>query len=82
VQATSKRKDEANDTGSDAGKDAVTRVAPKPIEQNGAASSHERGYFLTFKPDLIGRELVRRSVHPDDARHFQLWPTAAGRQAH
>jgi len=30
--------------------------------------------------DLIQRKLVRRSIHPDDARHFQLWPTAAGKR--
>jgi DNA-binding MarR family transcriptional regulator len=30
--------------------------------------------------DLIERRLVRRSIHPDDARHFQLSPTAAGKR--
>ncbi|CAH2803159.1 MAG: hypothetical protein CPDRYMAC_5569 [uncultured Paraburkholderia sp.] len=30
--------------------------------------------------DLIERKLVRRSIHPDDARHYQLWPTAAGKR--
>jgi MarR family transcriptional regulator, temperature-dependent positive regulator of motility len=30
--------------------------------------------------DLIDRKLVRRTIHPDDARHFQLWPTAAGKR--
>lgn len=30
--------------------------------------------------DLIQRKLVRRSIHPDDARHFQLSPTAAGKR--
>ncbi|CAD6559544.1 MarR family winged helix-turn-helix transcriptional regulator [Paraburkholderia metrosideri] len=28
--------------------------------------------------DLIDRKLVRRTIHPDDARHFQLSATAAG----
>jgi MarR family transcriptional regulator, temperature-dependent positive regulator of motility len=30
--------------------------------------------------DLIERKLVRRTIHPDDARHFQLWPTAGGKR--
>lgn len=30
--------------------------------------------------DLIERKLVRRSIHPDDARQFQLSPTAAGKR--
>ncbi|MGV3653654.1 MAG: MarR family winged helix-turn-helix transcriptional regulator [Noviherbaspirillum sp.] len=31
--------------------------------------------------DLVERKLVRRTIHPDDARHYQLWPTAAGKKA-
>ncbi|WP_454829925.1 MarR family winged helix-turn-helix transcriptional regulator [Paraburkholderia xenovorans] len=27
---------------------------------------------------LIERKLIRRTIHPEDARHFELWPTAAG----
>jgi len=30
--------------------------------------------------ELIDRKLVRRSIHPDDARHFQLWPTAVAKR--
>lgn len=30
--------------------------------------------------ELVGLKLVRRSIHPDDARHHQLWPTARGKQ--
>lgn len=28
--------------------------------------------------ELIERNLIRRTIHPDDARHHQLWPTAGG----
>lgn len=30
--------------------------------------------------DLIERKLVRRSIHPDDARQVQLWATAPGKR--
>ena len=30
--------------------------------------------------ELVGLKLVRRSIHPDDARHHQLWATARGKQ--
>src|SRR3546814_19560110 len=29
--------------------------------------------------ELIALKLVRRSIHPDDARHHQLWPTPRGK---
>ncbi|HEY2020975.1 MarR family winged helix-turn-helix transcriptional regulator [Paraburkholderia sp.] len=138
-KAKSKTKDKANDASRHAGKVAAKRAAQDPVEQNGAAPGHAFAYFLTFKLDLIKREmisranaayrpavgldvrslrvlrticdaagitatelneqtliektllsklvadlierkLVRRSIHPDDARHFQLWPTAAGKR--
>jgi len=28
--------------------------------------------------ELIALKLIRRSIHPDDARHHQLWPTRRG----
>lgn len=28
--------------------------------------------------DLIDKKLVRRTIHPEDARHYQLWPTPNG----
>jgi DNA-binding MarR family transcriptional regulator len=30
--------------------------------------------------DLIERKLVRRTIHPEDARHYQLWPTPDGKR--
>ncbi len=30
--------------------------------------------------ELISLKLIRRSIHPDDARHHQLWPTARGKK--
>lgn len=38
----------------------------------------EKTLLSKLMADLIERKLVRRSIHPDDARHFQLWATAAG----
>ncbi|HEU0230116.1 MAG TPA: MarR family winged helix-turn-helix transcriptional regulator [Burkholderiaceae bacterium] len=29
---------------------------------------------------LVSLKLVRRSIHPDDARHHQLWATAGGKR--
>jgi|GEM_PF-1247864 len=40
----------------------------------------EKTLLSKLVADLIERKLVRRSIHPDDARHFQLWPTAAGKR--
>lgn len=40
----------------------------------------EKTMLSKLVADLIERKLVRRSIHPDDARHFQLWPTAAGKR--
>ena len=38
----------------------------------------EKTLLSKLLAELIQRKLVRRTVHPDDARHFQLWPTPAG----
>lgn len=40
----------------------------------------EKTLLSKLVADLIERKLVRRSIHPDDARHFQLSPTAAGKR--
>ncbi|WP_244196155.1 MarR family winged helix-turn-helix transcriptional regulator [Paraburkholderia susongensis] len=40
----------------------------------------EKTLLSKLVADLIERKLVRRSIHPDDARHFQLWSTAAGKR--
>lgn len=40
----------------------------------------EKTLLSKLVADLIERKLVRRTIHPDDARHFQLWPTAAGKR--
>jgi DNA-binding MarR family transcriptional regulator len=40
----------------------------------------EKTVLSKLVTDLIERKLVRRSIHPDDARHFQLWPTGAGKR--
>lgn len=40
----------------------------------------EKTLLSKLVADLIERKLVRRSIHPDDARHFQLWPTTAGKR--
>lgn len=41
----------------------------------------EKTLLSKLLAELIRRKLVRRTVHPDDARHFQLWPTPAGLRA-
>ncbi|HEY0293944.1 MAG TPA: helix-turn-helix domain-containing protein [Bordetella sp.] len=38
----------------------------------------EKTLLSKMLAELIQRKLVRRTVHPADARHFQLWPTPAG----
>ncbi|MGN6578819.1 MAG: MarR family winged helix-turn-helix transcriptional regulator [Bordetella sp.] len=38
----------------------------------------EKTLLSKLLAELIRRKLVRRTVHPDDARHFQLWPTPVG----
>ncbi|WP_019938663.1 MarR family winged helix-turn-helix transcriptional regulator [Bordetella sp. FB-8] len=38
----------------------------------------EKTLLSKLLAELMRRKLVRRTVHPDDARHFQLWPTPAG----
>ena len=40
----------------------------------------EKTLLSKLMAELIERKLVRRTIHPDDARHFQLWPTAAGKR--
>jgi MarR family transcriptional regulator, temperature-dependent positive regulator of motility len=40
----------------------------------------EKTLLSKLMADLIERKLVRRTIHPGDARHFQLWPTAAGKR--
>jgi DNA-binding MarR family transcriptional regulator len=40
----------------------------------------EKTLLSKLMADLIERKQVRRTIHPDDARHFQLWPTAAGKR--
>lgn len=40
----------------------------------------EKTMLSKLMADLIERELVHRTIHPDDARHFQLWPTDAGQR--
>jgi DNA-binding MarR family transcriptional regulator len=40
----------------------------------------EKTLLSKLVAELIERKLVRRTIHPDDARHFQLWPTAAGKR--
>lgn len=41
----------------------------------------EKTVLSKIVADLIARKLVRRTIHPRDARHYQLWPTASGRRA-
>lgn len=38
----------------------------------------EKTLLSKLVADLIERKLVRRTIHPEDARHYQLWPTASG----
>lgn len=40
----------------------------------------EKTLLSKLVTELIERKLVRRTIHPDDARHFELWPTAAGKR--
>jgi DNA-binding MarR family transcriptional regulator len=40
----------------------------------------EKTLLSKVMADLIERKQVRRTIHPDDARHFQLWPTPAGKR--
>src|SRR3546814_16142098 len=38
----------------------------------------EKTILSNVLAELIALKLVRRSNHPDDARHHQLWPTPRG----
>ncbi|MGJ7918738.1 MarR family winged helix-turn-helix transcriptional regulator [Massilia sp. LXY-6] len=38
----------------------------------------EKTLLSKMVADLVDRKLVRRRIHPDDARHYQLWPTSSG----
>lgn len=38
----------------------------------------EKTLLSKLMANLFERKLLRRTVHPEDGRHFQLWPTAAG----
>jgi MarR family transcriptional regulator, temperature-dependent positive regulator of motility len=38
----------------------------------------EKTLLSKLLADLLKRKVVRRTVHPDDARQFQFWPTPAG----
>ncbi|NEX62520.1 MarR family winged helix-turn-helix transcriptional regulator [Noviherbaspirillum galbum] len=38
----------------------------------------EKTLLSKMMAELIEKKLVRRTIHPDDARHYQLWPTASG----
>lgn len=38
----------------------------------------EKTLLSKMLADLVDRKLVRRRIHPDDARHYQLWPTSSG----
>jgi DNA-binding MarR family transcriptional regulator len=40
----------------------------------------EKTLLSKLLADLIERKQVRRTIHPGDARHFQLWPTTAGKR--
>ncbi|RKP56034.1 MarR family transcriptional regulator [Pararobbsia silviterrae] len=40
----------------------------------------EKTLLSKLLSDLIDRKIVRRTIHPDDARHFQLWSTPAGQR--
>ncbi|WP_168787419.1 MarR family winged helix-turn-helix transcriptional regulator [Paraburkholderia aromaticivorans] len=40
----------------------------------------EKSLLSKLLAELIERKLIRRTIHPDDARHFQLWPTMAGKR--
>lgn len=41
----------------------------------------EKTVLSKIVADLIRRKFVRRTIHPKDARHYQLWPTASGMRA-
>lgn len=38
----------------------------------------EKTLLSKLLADLLKRKVARRTVHPDDARQFQFWPTPAG----
>jgi DNA-binding MarR family transcriptional regulator len=38
----------------------------------------EKTLLSKMVADLVEKKLVRRRIHPDDARHYQLWPTKSG----
>jgi DNA-binding MarR family transcriptional regulator len=38
----------------------------------------EKTLLSKMVADLVDKKLVRRRIHPDDARHYQLWPTSGG----
>lgn len=63
------------------------RVLRIICDEPGITASMLKGQTLIEKTllskvmaELIKRKLVRRTVHPNDARHFQLWPTVAGKR--
>jgi DNA-binding MarR family transcriptional regulator len=40
----------------------------------------EKTLLSKMVADLVNKKLVRRRIHPDDARHYQLWPTSSGQR--
>jgi DNA-binding MarR family transcriptional regulator len=40
----------------------------------------EKSLLSKLLAELIERKLIHRTIHPGDARHFQLWPAAAGKR--
>lgn len=38
----------------------------------------EKTLLSKMMANLFERELIHRTTHPDDARHYQLWPTEEG----
>lgn len=63
----------------------LLRVLRLICDEPGITATAVKGQTLLEKTvlskllaDLIERKLIRRTIHPEDARHFELWPTAAG----
>jgi DNA-binding MarR family transcriptional regulator len=38
----------------------------------------EKTLLSKMLADLVEKQLIRRGIHPGDARHYQLWPTSDG----
>ncbi|RDJ98220.1 MarR family transcriptional regulator [Paraburkholderia lacunae] len=65
----------------------LLRVLRLICDEPGITATAVKGQTLIEKTllskllaELIERKLIRRTIHPGDARQFELWPTVAGKR--